>query len=154
MKPGAILFCILILIFPGIAPAQVKITSLQLHPQNSWGSYSFPLIHSANKSTAAKINRLLQSGILQNEKPLADSNTVFEQSRYIRYNERNSTGQSGYSDIHYEVNVNNAGILSLSFYVESTGAYSEQYPLYVNFDTRTGVNYPQQVCLLPKESGA
>jgi hypothetical protein len=50
---------VFILIIQGLqssAWSQVTITSLEMGSGRQWLSYSFPLIHSSNKSDAQKIN--------------------------------------------------------------------------------------------------
>lgn len=107
---------------------------MQRGRQNEWLSYSFPLVHSSNKAAADKINSHLQSKVLDNEKVLTDTGKVFEKSRY----KNDSVHESGYSGISYEVEVNNSRLLSLQFQLESTGAYSENYQEYYNFNNQTG----------------
>jgi hypothetical protein len=114
---------------------QVTITSLESGVRNKWLSYSFPLVHSSNKSAEQKINYYLQSKILDNDTILTDTNKVFEKARYIN---QDSISQSGYSEISYDIEINNSRVLSLTFQMESTGAYSENYPEYYNFNTQTG----------------
>jgi hypothetical protein len=81
---------------------------------------------------AQKINKLLQKDLLDNETIIKDSNKIFAASRYT------SEEQSGYSAINYTIAVNNARLLSLKFELESTGAYSTNYPAYYIFDNHTG----------------
>jgi hypothetical protein len=116
--------------------AQVKVTSIQLRGSNSsWLSYSFPLIQHSNKIVAKKINSYLQKEILDNSRIETEVNKIFENCRYIN---NDSIHQSGYSEINFSVEVNNSRLLSITFQMESTGAYSENYPLYYNFDLQTG----------------
>jgi hypothetical protein len=115
--------------------AQVRITSLELGTGNKWLSYSFPLVHSSNKSAEQKINYYLQSKILDNDTILTDTKNVFEKAGYIN---QDSNSQSGYSGINYDIEINNSRVLSLIFQMESTGAYSENFPANYNFNTQTG----------------
>lgn len=117
------------------ARAQFTVTTLSQTKGGNWPSFRFPLVHSKNKAVAQHINEQLQDEVLYNETVITDSTTVFNSSRY--YNE-DSLSQSGYSAIDYSVTVNNSRLLSIRFDMESTGAYSTNYPLYYNFDGRTG----------------
>jgi hypothetical protein len=114
---------------------QVNVTALELGRDNQWLSYSFPLVHCSNKQAEQKINYYLQNKTLDNETILTDTNTVFRRSRYIS---QDSVYQSGYSEISFTVEVNNSRILSLVFQLESTGAYSTDFPAYYNFNGQTG----------------
>lgn len=130
------LFGLLLLILTLISQAQVKITSItRRESKSSWLSYSFPLIRHSNPTVAKKINSYLQKEILDNPKIETSANKIFEHSRYIN---NDSVHQSGLSEISFSVEVNNPRMLSLSFQIEGTGAYSETYPLYYNFDLSTG----------------
>lgn len=121
---------ILLLLTCSTAKAQVQITTL-----TDKNDHSFPLIHAKNANIANNINRYLQNEILSNEKMETSPKKIFENSKYI-YND--SIKQSGYSWIKYKVALNNARVLSLSFEMESTGAYSESYDKYYNFNLQTG----------------
>jgi hypothetical protein len=128
-------FLLLMQFTQNILCAQTRVTALDLR-KDTWLSYSFPFVHSSNKAVAFKINSYLQSTILENEVIITDTNKVFEKTRYIGGSDSNS--QSGYSIISYKVELNNPAVLSFTFQMESTGAYSEGYPMYVNFSNRTG----------------
>ncbi len=117
------------------ARAQVSVRAITLNPENNWLSYRFPFIQSKQSLVARKINQYLQKNVLDNKKIITDSNKIFAASRYIN---EDSILQSGYSAIDYTVVVNNARLLSLQFELESTGAYSTNFPSYYNFDNRTG----------------
>jgi hypothetical protein len=112
------------------ANAQVKITTI-----TDKKDHSFPLIHSKNATIANKINSYLQGQILSNKKIETSVNKVFEHSKYIY---TDSIQQPGYSWIKYKVEANNSRVLSLTFLLESTGAYSEYYNEYYNFNLQTG----------------
>jgi len=135
MQSNVLIFLLITQLTQNILWAQVRITPLNLRKDN-WLSYSFPLVQSSNKQAASKINSYLQFNILDNENVLTDTNTIFEKSRYINTNDSNS--QAGYSAISYMVSLNSTTILSLKFEMESTGAYSENYPMYYSFDSHTG----------------
>lgn len=112
------------------ANAQVQISTI-----TDKHDHSFPLIHSKNATIANNINSYLQSQILSNKKIETSPNKIFERSKHI-YSD--SIQQSGYSWIKYKVEANNSRVLSLSFLMESTGAYSEYYNKYYNFNLQTG----------------
>jgi len=114
------------------ARAQVVVSPITLNKGKDWLSYRFPFIQSRQPLVAQKINRFLQKDLLDNETITRDSNKIFAVSRYT------SEEQSGYSAINYTIAVNNARLLSLKFELESTGAYSTNYPAYYNFDNHTG----------------
>jgi hypothetical protein len=117
------------------APAQVVFSPVSLNQGKDWLTYRFPFIQSKQPLVAQKINGFLQKDLLDNPTIITDSNKIFAVSRYIS---EDSNGQSGYSAIDYTVAVNNARLLSLKFELESTGAYSTNFPAYYNFDNRTG----------------
>lgn len=134
-KPFAILF--LLVGTMQVVYAQFTITpiSLRKSPGSTWLSYRFPLVHGTNKTAAQNINSILQNEILENKRTISDSNKIFEESRYIN---NDSVHQSGYSEIDYEVLLNNSRVLSIEVDVESTGAYSTTFPMYFSFDSKTG----------------
>ncbi len=115
--------------------AQVTIKSISLQPTEEWISYSFPLVMHKEDSIAGKINLLLQGRILFNEEIELDSNSIFTASRYLQ---TDSSFQGGYTQIDYNVEVNTSLLFSLFFQLESTGAYSESYPAYFNFNLQNG----------------
>jgi hypothetical protein len=117
------------------APAQVVVSPITLNQGKDWLTYRFPFIQSKQPLVAQKINQFLQKDLLDNPSIITDSNKIFAVSRYIS---EDSNGQSGYSAIDYTVSVNNTRLLSIQFDLESTGAYSTNYPAYYNFDNRTG----------------
>lgn len=117
--------------------AQVRVTSLELY-SNGQPSYSFPLVYAKSKTATEKINMCLQSFILNNERVITDANIVFTNSRYIGYINEDSTGQSGYTGISYITELNTPNVLSLSFFIESMGAYPENYHQYFNLNGNTG----------------
>jgi hypothetical protein len=135
MQSRALVLFLLAHFVQNISYAQSQISALHLR-KDTWLAYSFPLVHSSNKQTAFAINSTLQSEILYNETVITDSTKVFEASRYIGGADSNS--QSGHSMINYKVELNNAAVISFSFDIESTGAYSENYFRYLNFNNRTG----------------
>jgi hypothetical protein len=117
------------------ARAQVVVSPITLNKGMIYLSYRFPFIKAKNPLVAQKINRYLQKDLLENKTIITDSNKIFAKSRYI--NEPGNQ-QSGYSAIDYTVAVNNDRLLSLKFDLESTGAYTTNYPGYYNFDIQTG----------------
>lgn len=123
-------FLILLILTCYSAKAQVQISNL-----TDKHDHSFPLVHTQQATIANKINRYLQSEILSNEKMETSPQKVFENSKYIY---TDSMQQSGYTSINYKVEVNNAQVLSLSFDIESMGAYPEHYKEYYNFNLQTG----------------
>ena len=130
-----ILTLLLLLSLLFTARAQVVVSPITMNYGNNWLSYRFPYIQSKQPIVAQKINQFLQKDLLDNKRIITDSNKIFAASRYIN---EDSNLQSGYSAIDYTVVVNNARLLSLQFELESTGAYSTNFPSYYNFDNRTG----------------
>ena len=128
----------IVILFGNNLQSQVIISSLKLHSSADWLSYSFPLVHTKEKVVADRINKHLQSTILNNDSISADTNVVFSNSKYIRYINEDSTGQSGYTSIAYTAELNNSKILSLSFNIETMGAYPENHQEYFNFFSATG----------------
>lgn len=118
--------------------SQLKISPLELHPPDDWLSYSFPFVYADKKEVADKINKHLQSSILYNDSVSTDTNTVFDNSKYTGYTNEDSTGQSGYTSVAYTIELNNRRILSISFDMETMGAYSENHRQYFNFFSNTG----------------
>ncbi|HET6996827.1 MAG TPA: hypothetical protein VFI06_17660 [Chitinophagaceae bacterium] len=114
--------------------SQLKVTPLKLERYNEV-YYSFPLVQSAKPRVGQKINAYLQKELLYNDTILTDKDSVFQKSRYIN---GDSTWQSGYSAMSYEIEVNNTKVLSISFELESTGAYTDNYQMYYNFKVETG----------------
>lgn len=145
-----VLFIVLSLFTYKEGLAQVRLSSLELHPPNDWLSYSFPFVYANKKIVADKINKHLQSSLLDNDNILTDTNTVFNNIRYIRYINEDSTGQSGYTSIAYTAESNNTKILSLSFKIESMGAYPENHYQYFNFYSRTRDIITAQNLFIPK----
>lgn len=135
MQSRALVLFLLAHFVQNVLHAQSQISTLHLR-KDAWLAYSFPLVHSSNKQTAFAINSKLQSEILYNETVITDSTKVFEASGYIGGADTNS--QSGHSMINYKVELNNAAVVSFSFNIESTGAYSENYFRYFNFNNQTG----------------
>lgn len=110
--------------------AQVQITTL-----TDKNDHLFPLVYSKNTAIAKNINSYLQSDLLSNEKIETSPHTVFENAKYIS---TDSNQQAGYTSISYKVEMNNAQVLSLSFDIETMGAYPDHYNKYYNFNLQTG----------------
>src|ERR1041385_8874261 len=128
-----------LLLFLMISPfstwAQVKITSLGLKDSNdSKDDFLFPFVTYQNRSIAHKINSYLQKEILDNDRVETVPKRLFA-SRYI---ENDTVQQSGPSRIGYKIIVNNKKIVTFEFEIESTGAYSEYYSEYFNFNLEDG----------------
>jgi hypothetical protein len=126
--------------------AQVTVSPITLNQGKDWLTYRFPFIQSRQPLVAKKINQFLQKDLLDNPTIITDSNKIFAVSWYIS---EDSNGQSGYSAIDYSVAVNNARLLSLKFELESTGAYSTNFPAYYNFDNRSGEVITGKVIFTP-----
>lgn len=128
------------LLLPGIiflqlqTIAQVQITSID-RIINGTAYYSFPFVKFTDITVADKINAYLQSEMLQNDIPLTDTATIFENSRY---KDEDSVHESGYLGIGYTIGDNTPTILSVFFAIEGMGAYPSYSSSYYNFDGRTG----------------
>ncbi len=131
------LFVMILQLGGAIANCQLKITSLNLK-EDQVNSYSFPVFHSYNARAAQKINAYLQKEVLYNDTILTDTQLVFRKSRYI--NSDDSSWQPGYSALDYRTELNNQSVLSLSFELETTGAYTYYNTLYYNFEVETGLH--------------
>lgn len=114
--------------------AQVEVTALHKH---NYGvrTHSFPLIKSADRNIADKINSTLQSEILDNEIVLTDTTKLFEKTEY---RQTGANHQSGLSAIDFDVIQNTPFVLSVKFTLEGTGATTTYSKKYFTFDTRSG----------------
>ena len=79
----------------------------------------FPVFAHANKKAAKNINEFLQMDFFETTIYHTPERKLFDDSRFIS---DDSAGQSGYTLISYEIQVNNSKILSVSFRVEGMGA--------------------------------
>lgn len=114
--------------------AQVEVTALHKHTSGR-RTHSFPLIKSANRTVADKINATLQSEILNDDVVITDSSKLFEKTIYIQ---SGPDAKPGLSAIDFDVVQNTPFVLSIKFTLESTGAYTSYSTKYFTFDTRSG----------------
>jgi hypothetical protein len=126
---------IIFLFFSFSTYAQFKVSTLKDASPFARETLNFPFIKSANTKAAGSINAWLQSKVLDNEKVLTNPHKVFLNSKYIN---SDSISQSGYSDLHYKVQMNTSRVLSIEFDIEATGAYSTYYSEYYSFNAETG----------------
>ena len=118
------------------AEAQLTITPIKGKAGTPADNLSYPRIRAKKSRVAAKIDSVLQSEILSNEKIVTDPKKIFNNTVYIR--EPDSLAQSGHTSIDYEVLLNNNRVLSIKFNLESIGAYPENYVRYFCFDAQSG----------------
>ena len=95
----------------------------------------FPVFTQANKKAAKNINEFLQMDFFETTIYHTPERKLFDDSRFIS---EDSAGQSGYTLISYEIQVNNSKILSVSFRVEGMGAYPTYFRRYFSFNSKSG----------------
>lgn len=122
----------------GVSPAEAQftITAIKGKAGTHAENLSYSRIRAKKTKVAAKIDSLLQSEILSNEKVVTDPKKIFSNTVYIR--EPDSLAQSGHTAMDFEVLLNNARVLSIKFNLEALGAYPENYTRYFCFDARSG----------------
>lgn len=118
------------------ADAQFTITPIKGKAGTAADDLTYPRVRAKKTRVAAKIDSVLQSEILSNEKIVTDPKKIFNNTVYIR--EPDSLAQSGHTAMNYEVLLNNARVLSIKFNLESIGAYPENYVRYFCFDAQSG----------------
>jgi hypothetical protein len=116
--------------------AQFKVRKLNGGPDPKKPSLIFPVFISNNKVVDKKINEQLQEEILSTTTTKTPEKKIFDEIKFIESND--SVGQSGYTDMSYTIEINNANILSIFFEIESMGAYPEYYKEYFCFDSKSG----------------
>lgn len=99
-------------------------------------SLTFPIFMSNNKAVDKKINEYLQEEILNTTTTETPEKKIFDEIKFIP--SKGSTGQSGYTDMSYTIEINNENILSIVLEIESLGAYPTYYKRYFNFNPKNG----------------
>ncbi len=115
--------------------AQLKVSTVSLNRNGSWLNYEFPFVTGVNTKAANAINHYLQKQVLENDTATTDTTKIFEK---VRYRNTSNEFHSGYSFLGYKILLNSKTVLSIEINIEGTGAYSEYYNQYYNFDVKTG----------------
>lgn len=136
MFKGIISFFIFLLL-QFAASAQFKVRKLKGGSDPEKPRLILPVFISNNKVIDKKINDYLQEEILSTTTTKTPEKKIFDEIKFIESND-DSIGQSGYTDMSYTIEINNANILSIFFEIESMGAYPEYYKEYFGFDSKSG----------------
>jgi hypothetical protein len=102
---------------------------------SEWTTFHFPHITYNNKLVSDKINKYLHTEVLFNDEPVWDSVKMFTNTMYVH---TDSAIKSGYTQMDYIVEFNNLNLFTISFALESMGAYPDFYKVYYNFNLKSG----------------
>lgn len=136
MYKGRVISLFICLLLQFAASAQFKVRKLNGGSDPKKPRLIFPVFMSNNKVVDKKINDYLQEEILSTTITRTPEKKIFNEIKFIESND--SIGQSGYTDMSYTIEINNACILSIFFEIESMGAYPEYYKVYFGFNSKTG----------------
>jgi len=136
MYKGRIISFFIFLLLQFAASAQFKVRTLKGGSDPNNPNLIFPVFISNNKAVDKKINEYLQEEILFSTITETSEKKIFDEIKFIENND--SIGQSGYTNMSYTIEVNNANILSIFLEIESMGAYPTYYKQYFGFNSKNG----------------
>ena len=136
MYKGRFISFFVFLLLQFAASAQFKVRTLKEGSDPKKPRLIFPVFISNNKLVDKKINEYLQEEILFTTTTKTPEKKIFDEIKFIESND--SIGQSGYTDMSYTIEINNANILSIFLEIEGMGAYPTYGKEHFSFNSKTG----------------
>src|SRR5258705_1097004 len=116
------------------APAQFRVKEIKGGTDPTKSRLIFPVFISNNKIVDKKINDYLQTETFYITASQTSGKKMLDEAKYIP----GDSGQSGYTNMSYNIEINNKNMLSVILEIESMGAYPEYYERYFSFDSKNG----------------